>query len=170
MVEKKEQALNVGMLILGIVLLGTGILFLAANFVTYLSVAKLWPLFMLIPVAVLLAVGMQYRDKLPAVILPVIILTFYCGYFLWLNFTSWGYAANTWPNFLIGPGLGFLALYFLTQKSEFLIPTFILLILSASFYGAILGNTLIVAILMMAMGVVLVLSGIIKGKKKDDKK
>jgi len=169
MVEKKEQALNVGMLILGIVLLGTGILFLAANFVTYLSVAKLWPLFMLIPVAVLLAVGMQYRDKLPAVILPVIILTFYCGYFLWLNFTSWGYAANTWPNFLIGPGLGFLALYFLTQKSEFLIPTFILLILSASFYGAILGNTLIVAILMMAMGVVLVLSGIIKGKKKDDK-
>jgi hypothetical protein len=169
MVGKKEQALNVGMLILGIILLGTGVLFLAANFVSYLSVAKLWPLFMLIPVAVLLAVGMQYRDKLPAVILPVIILTFYCVYFLWLNFTSWGYTANTWPNFLIGPGLGFLGLYLLTQKSEFLIPTFILLILSASFYGAILGNTLIVAILMMAMGVVLVLSGIIKGKKKDDK-
>jgi len=164
MVGKKEQALNVGMLILGIVLLGTGVLFLAANFVSYLSVAKLWPLFMLIPVAVLLAVGMQYRDKLPAVILPVIILTFYCGYFLWLNFTSWGYAATTWPNFLIGPGLGFLGLYLLTQKSEFLIPTFIMFILSASFYGAILGNTMIVAVLLIAMGVVLVLRGLIKGK------
>lgn len=157
------------MLILGIILLGTGVLFLAANFLTYLSVAKLWPLFMLIPVAVLLAVGMQYKDKLPAVILPVIILTFYCGYFLWLNFTSWSYAATTWPNFLIGPGLGFLVLYLITHKSEFLIPTFIMFILSASFYGALLGNTLIVAILMMSLGVVLVLSGLIKGKQKDDK-
>ena len=168
MVEKKSQTYNVGFLILGIILLGSGVLFLAANFLTYLSVAKLWPLFMLIPVAALLAVGIQYKEKLPAVILPVIILTFYCGYFLWLNFTSWGYAATTWPNFLIGPGLGFLGLYITSQKWEFLTPAFILLLLAAVFYAAILGNTLFVGILLMAMGLFLIIITQIKGRKKEE--
>ncbi|MCP5107332.1 MAG: hypothetical protein GY950_28355 [bacterium] len=167
MVEKKDQTINMGMLILGITLLGTGTLFLASNVISYLSPARLWPLFMLIPVGVLLAVGIQYKEKLPAVIFPIIILTFYCGYFLWLNFTSWHYVAATWPNFLIGPGLGFLGLYFTSHKWEFMIPSFILLLLAASFYGAILGNTLIVGILMVAMGLALVLRGLIKGRKKE---
>lgn len=168
MVEKKDQTYNVSFLILGIILLGAGILFLAANVISYLSVAQLWPLFMLIPAAILLGVGIEYREKLPAVIMPIIILTFYCGYFLWLNFTSWGYAATTWPNFIIGPGLGFLGIYFTSQKWEFLTPAFILLLLGAVFYAAILGNTLIVGVLLMAMGVFLIIMNLIRGRKKEE--
>ncbi len=168
MIEKKNQTHNVGFLVLGIILLATGVLFLAANVLSYLSIANLWPLFMLIPVAVLLAVGIQYKEKLSAVILPIIILTFYCVYFLWLNFTSWGYAATTWPNFLIAPGLGFLGIYFTSQKWEFLTPAFILLLLAAVFYAAILGNTMVVGILLMAMGVVLVIGTLLRGKKEEE--
>lgn len=168
MVETKNQKYNVGFLILGIILLGTGVLFLAANMVSYLGVAQLWPLFMMIPVAVLLGVGLQYKVKLPAVIFPIVILTFYCGYFLWLNFTSWGYAATTWPNFIIGPGLGFLGIYFTSRKWEFLTPAFILLLLAAVFYAAILSNTLVVAILLMAMGLVLVIGALLRGRKEED--
>jgi len=170
MEEKRSKEYNFGVLVLGSVLVGVGLLLLVANIIPYLGVAKLWPLFMLIPAAVLVAVYIQDRRKLAAVILPVIILVFYCGYFLWLNFTTWHYAATTWPNFLIGPGLGFLGLYFAARKWEFLIPSIILLMLAAIFYAAIIENTMIVGILFIAIGLLFILKPLILAftKKKNE--
>ncbi|MDQ1350367.1 MAG: hypothetical protein QG657_668 [Acidobacteriota bacterium] len=161
MEEKKNKEYNFGVLVLGSILVGVGVLMLAANIIPHLGMAKLWPLFMLIPVAILIAVFIQDKTKLSAVIFPVILLLFYCGYFLWLNFTTWEYAATTWPNFLIGPGLGFLGLYFAARKWEFLIPAIILLMLAAIFYGAIIENTLIVGILFIAVGLLFILKPLI---------
>lgn len=161
MEEKKSKEYNFGVLVLGSILVGTGILMLAANIIPDLGMAKLWPLFMLIPVAVLIAVYLQDRRKIAAVIFPVILLLFYCGYFLWLNFTTWEYAATTWPNFLIGPGIGFLGLYFASRKWEFLIPAIILLMLAAIFYAAIIENTLIVGIVFIAIGLLFILKPLI---------
>ena len=98
----------------------------------------------------------QDRKKSEGVILPVVILLFFCGYFLWLNFTSWGNVGETWPNFLVGPGLGFLGLFLVSKKWEYLIPSFILLILAAVFYAAIIENTIMVGILLIAMGAILI--------------
>ncbi|MCK4835595.1 MAG: hypothetical protein KAT17_03120 [Candidatus Aminicenantes bacterium] len=166
MSDKKKPEIKLGLVVFGAILVGMGILFLVVNIIPYLSVGKLWPLFMLIPVAILIMVWIQDREKSVGVILPIIVLLFYCGYFLWLNFTTWAYTATSWPNFLIGPGLGFLALYFATKKGEYLVPSFILLILSAIFYAAIIENTLIVGILLVLMGLMLILKPLfIKNKK-----
>lgn len=163
--EKNNQNFNLGFLIFGAILVGVGVLFLIVNMIPYLDVGKLWPLFMLIPVAILITVWIQDKKKSAGVILPIIVLIFYCGYFLWLNFTSWSYTETTWPNFLIGPGLGFIGLYFVSRKWEYLIPSFILLILAAIFYAAIIENTLIVGILLIAMGLLLIFKSLLFKKK-----
>jgi hypothetical protein len=160
--EKKGKEFKTGSFVLGAILVGVGILFLVVNFVPYLSVAKLWPLFMLVPVAILMAVWLHYKERAVGVVLPVVILIFFCVYFLWLNFTSWYHVENTWPNFIIGPGLGFLGLYFAARKWEYLIPSFLLLTLAAIFYAAIIENTIIVAVLLILMGVLLILKPLIK--------
>lgn len=154
--EQPNKKDNLGPLVFGAILVGIGVLFLVINLVPFLSVAKLWPLFMLIPVGLMAATYFQDRKKSEGVILPVIILLFFCGYFLWLNFTSWGNVGETWPNFLIGPGLGFLGLFLVSKKWEYLIPSFILLILAAVFYAAIIENTIMVGILLIAMGAILI--------------
>jgi hypothetical protein len=162
MEEKESKEFKTGSLVLGAVLVGVGILFLVVNFIPYLGVEKLWPLFMLVPVAILAAVWLHYKERAVGVVLPVVILIFYCGYFLWLNFTSWSHVETTWPNFIIGPGLGFLGLYLAARKWEYLIPSFLLLILAAIFYAAIIENTMIVAALLILMGVLLILKPLIK--------
>jgi hypothetical protein len=168
MEDKKGSEFKVGMVVFGAIFIGIGILFLMTNLIPHLSIGKLWPLFMLIPVAILVTVWIQDKEKSAGVVLPIIILLFYCGYFLWLNFTTWAYTATSWPNFLIGPGLGFLGLYFVTRKSEYIIPSFILLLLSAIFYAAIIENTWIIGILLVAMGLLLILKPIIFREKKSD--
>jgi len=170
MEEKKSREareFKISFILAGAILVGIGVLFLLVNITPYLSVEKLWPLFMLIPVAILIAVWTQYKKEASWVILPVVILLFYCGYFLWLNFTSWNNTMVTWPNFIIGPGLGFLGFYFTTRKWGHLIPAFTLLILAAIFYGAIIENTMIVGILLIAIGLLLILKPLIaKGGRR----
>ena len=166
MEEKKEPEFKIGMVVFGAIIVGVGILFLVGNLIPHLSIGKLWPLFMLIPVAILITVWIQDREKSAGVVLPIIILLFYCGYFLWLNFTTWAYTATSWPNFLIGPGLGFLGLFFVTKKSEYIVPSFILLLLSAVFYAAIIENTWIIGILLVAMGLLLILKPLLFKDKK----
>jgi hypothetical protein len=159
--KKNEPEFKVGMVVFGAILVGVGLLFLVVNLIPLIGIGTLWPLFLLIPVAILITVWIQDKKRSAGVILPIIILLFYCGYFLWLNFTTWAYTATSWPNFLIGPGLGFLGLYFVTRKNEYLIPSFILLILSAIFYSAIIENTLIVGILMVILGLILIIKPIL---------
>ena len=64
MEEKKDRDFRIGFLVVGAIMVGVGVLFLAANFIPYLSVENLWPLFMLIPVAIMIIVGIQNRKKL----------------------------------------------------------------------------------------------------------
>lgn len=166
--KKNESEFKLGMVVFGAILVGIGLLFLVANLVPHIGLGTLWPLFLLIPVAILIMVWLQDKKRSAGVILPIVILLFYCGYFLWLNFTTWAYAATSWPNFLIGPGLGFLGLYWVTKKNDYLIPAFTLLILSAIFYAAIIENTLIVGILLVALGLILMIRPmLVKNQKKE---
>jgi hypothetical protein len=166
MANKKEPESKMGLVVFGSILVGVGILFLVFNIIPYLSIGKLWPLFMFIPIAILIMVWIQDRKRSVGVIFPITVLLFYCGYFLWLNFTTWAYAATSWPNFLIGPGLGFLALYIVTKKGEYMVPAFVLLILSAVFYAAIIENTLIVGLLLVLIGLFLIFKPLFKKNKK----
>jgi len=167
MEEKKSKEYKVGFLVFGGILVGLGVLFLATNLIPFLSVEKLWPLFLMVPVAILLAVWLQGGARSSGVIMPIVILTFYCGYFLWLNFTSWYNVDTTWPNFILGPGLGFLGLFIVTRKWEYLIPSSILLLLTAVFYATIIENTIFVGLLLIILGLVFISKPLFTKKPED---
>ena len=156
-------------LFIGLILVGVGALMLLSYVLRrlglpWLSWGMLWPLFLLIPVGAMAAALRSGKEDY-GVLIPMTLLTFYCLYFMWLNFTGWENTAVTWPNFLIGPGLGFLAAYIASRQRGFLIPAGVLLGLAAVFYGFLLGNTIIVGGLLVAGGVALVF---LRDRRKQD--
>jgi hypothetical protein len=157
-------------LLAGILLAAAGVVFLLNNFYDFLFIDRLWPLFMLIPVAVLALAWADKGREASGVVIPIVILTFYAAYFLWLNYTSWANSGTTWPNYLIGPGLAFIAYYFVERKAELLIPAFILLGLASVFYTAMYDNTLIIGGFLVLAGLIILTRGLQRpGKKTGDK-
>jgi hypothetical protein len=157
-------------LLAGILLAAAGVVFLLNNFYDFLFIDRLWPLFMLIPVAVLALAWADKGREASGVVIPIVILTFYATYFLWLNYTSWANSGTTWPNYLIGPGLAFIAYYFVERKAELLIPAFILLGLASVFYTAMYDNTLIIGGFLVLAGLIILTRGLQRpGKKTGDK-
>jgi hypothetical protein len=152
-----DSSSRLGVMVMGAILVGVGMLFMVINLVPGLSMGRLWPLFMVIPVAILAAAWIQDGEKANGVVFPIVLLLFYCGYFLWLNLTSWHQVAFTWPNFLIGPGLGFLGLYLVQRKWEYLVPASVLLVLAAIFYAALMENTWFIGFTLVAVGILFIL-------------
>lgn len=141
-------------LVMGITLASVGLIFLLNNLFHYLTVAKLWPLFMLIPAFLFTWLWIRDKDRYYVFLFPVTLLVFFCIYFLALNFTSWRWVEVTWPNFLIGPALAFLVLYLPKKEWGFLLPSVILFILAAIFYSELLYNaTIIAAIVFIILGI-----------------
>ena len=151
--------------VFGIILVWVGVVFLAGNIFHFLGVDRLWPLFLLAPAVLLVAVWLQDRDRYAAALLPVTILVFFTIYFLWLNFTTWSNVEITWPNFLIGPGLGFFVLYFTKKRWGFLLPALILILLATIFYAELIEDTLIVALILIGVGIALVARSLLYSKE-----
>ena len=161
MTEKKKYNNKIQAGFLGGLLIGIGLLFLVDNFFYSLSMGDLWPFFMLVPVAVMIAAWLQNKDKYVMIWLPVTILVFYIAYFLWLNATTWSNAETTWPNFLIGPGLGFFVLFLLKKEWGYIIPALTLLILAGIFYSELLDNTFVFSLGFIATGIILILKPVL---------
>ena len=168
MSRANDSGSRLGVMIMGAFLVGIGALFMVINLIPGLSMGRLWPLFMVIPVAILAVVWIQDREKAGGVVFPIVLLLFYCGYFLWLNFTSWNHVALTWPNFLIGPGLGFLALFLVQRKWEFMIPASVLLILAAIFYAALMENTWFIGATLVAVGILFILKPLLSWREVEE--
>ena len=169
MSEFENRGSRRAMLLTGILLAAAGIVFLLNNFYDFLFIDKLWPVFLLIPVAVLALTWAEKGREASGVVIPMVILTFYAAYFLWLNYTSWANSATTWPNYLIGPGLAFVACYFVERKAELLVPAFVLLGLASVFYTAMYDNTLIIGGFLVLAGLIILARGIrCPGKKTDN--
>jgi hypothetical protein len=157
MAETKDARTRVAALAGGTILSLLGVLFLLNNYYHFLNAERVWPLFLLIPVIPLAINWMEKGRPAAGAVIPITILVFYCGYFLWLTHTSWAGAGTTWPNYLIAPGLGFLMLYFIERKTGLLVPAFILLGLAAAFYSAIYNHSLPLGAFLVAAGAILVL-------------
>jgi hypothetical protein len=156
MADMKDPRTRIAALTGGAILVLLGALFLLNNFYRFLNAERVWPLFLLIPV-IPLAINWAEKGRPAAgAVIPITILVFYCGYFLWLTHTSWAGAGTTWPNFMIAPGLGFLLLFFMVRRTGLLAPAFILLGLAALFYSAIYNNSLPLGGFLVLAGVVLV--------------
>jgi hypothetical protein len=159
MTDTKDPRARVAALAGGVILALLGVLFLLNNFYHFLDAELVWPLFLLIPVIPLAIQWLEKGREASGAVIPITILVFYCGYFLWLTHTSWAGAGTTWPNYMIAPGLGFLLLYFIERRTGLLVPAFILLGLAAAFYSAIYNNSLPLGGFLVAAGAVLVLGG-----------
>jgi len=143
----------------GIILVLLGVLFLLNNIYRFLDAERIWPLFLLIPVIPLALNWLEKGRDAAGAVIPITILVFYCVYFLWLSHTHWAAAGTTWPNFLIGPGLGFLFLFAIERKGGLLVPALILLGLGAAFYSGIYGNSLPLGSFLILAGALLMLGG-----------
>jgi len=166
MTDTKDPRARVAALAGGVILALLGVLFLLNNLYHFLNAERVWPLFLLIPVIPLAIQWLEKGREASGAVIPITILVFYCGYFLWLTHTSWMGAGTTWPNYLIGPGLGFLLLYFIERRTGLLVPAFVLLGLAAAFYGAIYNNSLPLGGFLVAAGLILVLRGGSQGAGK----
>lgn len=151
-----DQRIN--RLAMGVILICIGLLFLMSNWIPMMHFGHTWPLFMLIPVAILALIWIRKGKSAAPLIFPITLLTFFCGYFLWLNHAGWWHAEQTWPNFLAGPGLSFLALYFVRRRTGLLVPALILLGLAAIFYTELVGDTWFMGVILIAAGVPFILN------------
>ncbi len=157
MSEHNDKRARMAALAGGIVLASLGVLFLLNNFKRFLDAGKVWPLFLLIPVIPMAIRWLEKGREEAGLVVPITILAFYCGHFLWLTHSHWHGAGATWPNFLLGPGLGFLILYLIERRPPLLAPAFILIGLAAAFYGGIYGTSLPLGGFLVLAGIILVL-------------
>lgn len=158
MTETKDRRTRVAALAGGVILAALGIMFLANNFLHFLDAGRIWPLFLLIPVIPLAIHWLEKGREAAGAVLPITILVFYCGHFLWLTHSHWVGAGTSWPNYLIGPGLGFLFLYFAERRPGLLAPAFVLLGLAAAFYSGIYSSSLPLGGFLVIAGAILVLT------------
>ncbi|MCU0275502.1 MAG: hypothetical protein MUF02_01355 [Acidobacteria bacterium] len=157
MTDTKDLRARMAALAGGAVLVLLGVLFLLNNFYHFLDIRRTWPLFMLIPVIPLAIQWIEKGRAAAGAVIPITILTFYCGHFLWLAHSSWAAAGTSWPNYLIGPGLGFLFLFLIERRAGLLVPAFVLLGLGTAFYSGIYGSSLPLGGFLVLAGVILVI-------------
>lgn len=118
---------NTKSLIAGLVLIVAGLVILGNNLGFFdISFRFIWPWFLIIGGGLFLVGWMADRENY-GLLMPASILLVYGFLFLYSVYGDWR-IGNLWPFFLIGPGLGFLLMYFFGKKEEgLLIPAGILL-------------------------------------------
>ena len=117
-------------LINGVVLIALGGFFLANNF-GYLDFewhdfADYWPWAMIVG-GILFWTAWLSNRKDYGLLMPGTILLIYGGLFLYNSQTDWWYMDDLWPIFILGPGVGFLAMYFLGKRDNGLLVTGLIL-------------------------------------------
>jgi hypothetical protein len=141
--------------ILGLLFILVGLALLLRPLVPEPTIARLWPLFLLVPVLVL---GTQLIEKgkgAAGVLVPMGILSYLTVYFLWLNFSTWAHTAETWPHFLLAPAFGLFLLYLATRNTSLLVPVLILTVLAGVFLGGIQRSSVAMAVIFIAVGLVI---------------
>jgi hypothetical protein len=112
--------------IFALVLIAAGILLMLGGTIASLHISRMWPLFMMIPVAVMAVAWLKEGKKAAGVAYPITLLTLLTVYFIWLNFAGWARVKDTWPLFILIPGLSFGALFLAIREKGVLIPAAIL--------------------------------------------
>lgn len=151
--------------VLGVLFLVAGAALLLGSLYPEATVARLWPLFLLVPVAVLGQVLLERRRAAAGVLVPIGVLSYLTVFFLWLNFTSWARMASAWPNFLLAPALGLFLLFLATRRAQLLVPVAALTIVAAVFLGGLQRSIVAIALVLMVVGVLLLVGPVLRRRK-----
>lgn len=152
--SKSNQTLGLIFILLGIV----GILGYFFDFHLF-SMAKLWPLFLLIP-GLAFEVAYFSTKSNAGLLVPGGILITLGSVFLFNTYTNWHFAGCTWPFYVLAPAVGLFQLYlFGGRNSGLLIPVLILtLVAGFGFLNSIgfwISSSLIWPIILIGLGLVL---------------
>lgn len=159
--EKNRPPKKTNPYIFGIILVVAGLLLIIGRYLDFGGIQKLWPLFLFIPVIPLVRSLIKSPRENANSLIPVTILVIYGLYFFWLNYGGWDNASYTWPNFVLAPGLGFLAAYLVSRDRGLLIPGGILCLIGLVMYGRIIINRFGMEIdRLLLSGIVLIVVGL----------
>ncbi len=113
-------------------LIALGLFFFAVNLLR-IDFSNIWPLVLLVPVAIFLT--MFYRDRRQyGLLMPATILTVYAALFFVCQNYDWDLMSRFWPTFILAPGLGLFVMYLFGKREPgLLIPAFILTGIAAIF-------------------------------------
>lgn len=142
-----------------------GLAFLAGSIYPEATVARLWPLFLLIPVAVLGELFLEKRREAAGVLVPIGVLLHLSAFFLWLNFTSWSHMATAWPNFLLAPALGLFLLFLATRNVQLLVPVTTLAVVALVFLGGFQRSKILIAAVLIGVGLLLLLGPLVRRRR-----
>jgi len=159
MPENEMNKVSTGKILLSVILIAAGILFLFGNYLN-LSIEKLWPLFMMIPVVIFTAIMLGDFKNNYGVIVPAVILTTYTVYFLIMNYSNSMYYGSTWPVFILGPGLGLLALYIANRKSGVLLSSLIIIGVAVIFFAFSYKTPVLIGVCFIAGGCIFLITAL----------
>jgi hypothetical protein len=140
----------------GIVLVVVGVLLLIVNFTT-ITIARIWPGFIILPGLLFLTQFIQDRSQY-GLLMPFAILTTIGGLFLYCTFFGWHLMSELWPIFIAAPGFGFLLMYFFGKRDPgLIIPATILLAVAAIFSMLTAGPGIFWAAVLIISGLLILL-------------
>lgn len=157
----------------GLLFILVGAFLLLGKFVSldFLSIGKLWPLFVLVP-GLLFEIGYFSDNRNPGLLVPGGILTTIGLLFLFETYTHWHYSEYTWPVYVLSVAIGLFQLYWFGGRQRgLLIPVFILTLVAAISFLTMLSNTFfkwfdysyLIAIIFILLGIYMLIK---KSKKQ----
>ncbi len=150
---------------LGILFVAAGGILLASTVLPAATLSNLWPLFLLLPVAVLLERFVADPKHAAGVLVPIGVLGYLAVLFLWLNFTSWSNVGGAWPHFLLAPALGLSLLFLATRNTSLLVPIAILTAVAVVSLAGVQRSRVAIAVALIAVGVVLILGPALRRRR-----
>ncbi|NOX36677.1 MAG: hypothetical protein GXO78_03990 [Calditrichaeota bacterium] len=142
----------------GVLFLLAGILFLLRNLdIIYFDMEDTWPVFLLIPG--ILFWYFWYIDRSNyRLLMPGTILIVYALYFFFEQQIMYRMVDRLWPVFILGPGLGFWAMYFLgSRQTRYFRSGAILVGFSVLFFILSLDERFFLPLLLIGIGVYLMM-------------
>lgn len=148
---------------IGLILVIMGAIAILDNFfhIKIFSMARLWPLIILLP-GLLLEYTYARTRTLPAILIPGGILTSLGIFFLFNTYTNWRFAGYTWPFYPLTFAIGLYQYYrFAGKPKPLLIPIYIISIFCGISFTAIfftwLNRRFFAAIVLVIVGLYLLL-------------
>ncbi len=119
--------------IIGTILIVLGAAFLFRDMFN-IDFDAIWPLVFLVLAGVMLSAYNSNQGRNTEVLIPLFTFLMLWVVFQYCALFGWHNMSHMWPGFMLGPGLGFLAVYFKKRETGMLIPGSILVGLSLIFF------------------------------------
>lgn len=142
----------------GVLFIFVGVLFLLRNLdIIYFNMDDVWPVFLLIPGILFWYFWFIDRSNY-RLLMPGTILVVYALYFFFEHQVMYRFVEQLWPIFILGPGLGFWAMYFLgARQRRYFRSGAILVAFSVFFFIVSLDDRFFFPLFLIGIGVYLLL-------------